>query len=189
MGMGLFLLLLAPRGRKAGYQSPYVAGATPPPVPEASIPPAVTDPDPTPVPKQGEVKPPEVTFYQIVDTPEGPSLRRQTKPLLGTVTTEEETLRQALAAMTEGEKAPLPKGTKLLRLKREAKLVVLDLSKELKANFSGGDRAEVLLLNALTATVGQLPEVEKLQIFMEGEAIDTLAGGQSLLEPLTVSRK
>lgn len=189
MGLGLLLLLLNARGRKPVYNSPYTAGATPPPVPEASAPPVIVDSDPTPSPHPGEVKPPEFTYYQRVDTPEGPSLRAQTKPLAGTEDTDEARLRQAVQAMTEGEGAPLPKGTTLLRLKREANLVILDLSAELKANFSGGDRAETLLLNALTATVSQLAGAEKLQIFVAGEAIETLAGGQSLLEPLTIARK
>lgn len=183
------VMVLGNQSRKPIYQSPYSPGATPPPVAEVSAAPIVTLPDPTPAPKPGEKSVPQVTFYQLVDTTEGPVLRPQTKPLAGTVTSEEEQLRQAIQAMTQGDVAPLPKGTKLLRLKREGKTVVLDLSRELKSNFSGGDRAEILVINALTATVAQLPDAQKLQVFIEGEAIETLAGGQSLLEPLTVPRR
>ena len=59
----------------------------------------------------------------------------------------------------------------------------------MKDNFSGGDKAEQLAVNALIATAGQLKGVERVQIFIGGEAIETLGGSQILLEPLKVPQK
>lgn len=187
MGVGLVVLLVSSRKTPGGYVSPYHAGATPPPVPEPQGGPLVVTPSGSPEPGEGDR--PTLTYYQLQDSPDGATLLAKTKPLTGSADTEEARLRQAVEAMAEGERAPLPKGTRLLRFKREGKTVVLDLSGELKSNFAGGDRAETLLLNALIATVAQLPEAEKLQIFVDGQAIETLGGNQSLLEPLTVTRR
>ena len=67
---------------------------------------------------------------------------------------------------------------------------MMRFSKELKENFSGGgDKAEQLAINALTATAGQLAHIETVQIFIDGAVVETLGGSQSLLRPLKVPPK
>lgn len=188
MGMGLGAVMLLANKPRPRYVSPYTPGATPPPVPEPKPEPIQA----TPTPEPGK-KPTEgahtFTFYTIVDSPNGPVLSAQTRPLPGETLDAEARLKAAIVAMTEGAAPALPKGTRLRRLKIEDKVAVLDLSKELKANFSGGDKAEQLAVNALTATTGQLDGVEEVRIFIEGAAVETLGGTQSLLEPLKVPQK
>ena len=85
-----------------------------------------------------------MTYYQVVDSPDGPVLHPATRELTGEKPTDEARLAAAVVAMTEGATPALPKGTTLLRLKIEGTTALLDFSKELKENFSGGDRAEQL---------------------------------------------
>ena len=185
MGLGVVLLL---SGRtKPKYTSPYSPGATPPPITEAS--PQPIEASPTPEPGAPKLAANTVTVYRVSDSPDGPTLRPETVTVTSEKPSDEARIAAAIESMTEGEQPTLPKGTKLLRLKIEGTTAFLDLSKELKANFAGGDRAERLAINALTATVGQLPKIEKVQIFIDGAAVETLGGSQSLLEPLAVPQK
>lgn len=183
IGMGVFFAN-RPEPR---YVSPYVPGATPPPVTELGQEPIQVTP--TPAPDAPPVQANTVTYYQIVDSPDGPILRPATRELAGKKPTNEARLAAAVVAMTEGATPALPKGTTLLRLKIEGTTALLDFSKELKENFSGGDKAEQLAINALTATAGQLPRIETVQIFIDGAVVETLGGSQSLLRPLKVPQK
>lgn len=185
MGIGAVALLGVPSPKKTVYQSPYAPGATPPPVPEPSPLPLV---ELAPSPAPGEKPAPHFTFYRVAEGPDGPVLRPDSHPLPADMATDETKIKLAVAAMAEGEAAALPKGTHLLRLQREGETVLFDLSKELKENFASSERSERLVLNALTATAAQLEGAKRLRIFVEGEAVETLGGDQSLLEPLTVPR-
>lgn len=188
IGMGLGVLILLANRPKVSYVSPYVPGATPPPVPMLSPEPILATPVPSPPTEPGKGAGSSVTFYRVVETSEGPALRPETRELGSEKLSDQARIAAAIAAMTEGEPPVLPKGTRLLRLKMEGTVALLDLSKELKDNFSGGDKAEQLVVNALTATVGQLSNVQTVQIFIEGASVETLGGSQSLLEPLKVPK-
>jgi spore germination protein GerM len=188
IGMGLGVVVLFATRPKPRYVSPYAPGAQPPAVPEPS-PELLTTPEPSPTPEPGKKPVASVTFYRVVESPDGPALHPETRPVTGEKPTDEARLAVAIQAMAEGDEPILPKGTTLLRLKVDGKLALLDLSKELKENFAGGDRAERLAINALLATAGQLPGVEKVQIFVDGAVVETLGGTQSLLEPLSVPLK
>jgi spore germination protein GerM len=188
VGMGLGAVMLLTNRPKPPYVSPYQAGATPPPVAEPHPEPIQATPTPEPGAEEVKAKP-RVTYFKVIDSPDGPVLHPETRELEGETLTDEARLQAAILSMTEGEAPILPKGTKLRRLKIDGTTALLDLSKELKENFSGGDKAEQLLINALTATAGQLPGIEKVQIFIEGLAVETLGGTQSLLEPLAVPQK
>ena len=183
IGMGVFLF----NRPKPRYVSPYVRGATPPSVAEPSQQPIQATP--TPPQNAPPAKANTVTYYQVVDSPDGPVLHPATRELTGEKPTDEARLAAAVVAMTEGATPALPKGTTLLRLKIEGTTALLDFSKELKENFSGGDKAEQLAINALTATAGQLAHIETVQIFIDGAAVETLGGSQSLLRPLKVPQK
>ncbi len=178
--------MLSSKSRKP-YTSPYSPGSTPPPVAQPHTELIQATPATPTEPAAGQAN--SVIIYKVTDSPDGPTLRPESHPVLGEKPTDEQRLSVAITAMTEGESPVLPKGTKLLRLKITGATALLDLSKEMKDNFSGGDKAEQLALNALTATVGQLKGIERVQIFIAGEAVETLGGSQSLLEPLKVPQK
>ncbi|MBB6052608.1 GerMN domain-containing protein [Armatimonas rosea] len=188
-GMGLGALALLSGRSKPVYVSPYQPGSTPPPdAPGPTPEPIVSLPTPSPTePGQaGAEKKNTVTVYRIVDGPDGPVLRPETKEAVGDDFTR---LAAAIASMAQGENPPLPKDTRLLRLKVTGDTALLDLSPELKENFSGGDRAELLVVNALVAVGAQLPGIKQVQIFVDGQAIESLGGMQSLLEPFPVPKK
>ena len=185
IGLGSFVMLKSVS--RTPYTSPYSPGSTPPPVAEPQ--PEPIQATPTPAPGAPPEKGNSVTIYRISDSPDGPTLRPESHAVSGEKPTDEQRVAAAIGAMAEGENPVLPKGTKLLRLKLTGDTALLDLSKELKDNFSGGDKAEQLAVNALIATAGQLKGVEKVQIFIGGEAIETLGGSQTLLEPLKVPQK
>jgi len=80
---------------------------------------------------------------------------------------------------------PIPEGTRLLGLKVENGLATVDLSREFKANFAGGSEQEGLTIGAILRTLGQFPEIKRVQILVEGKTIDSL-GHLDLSGPLGV---
>jgi germination protein M len=92
--------------------------------------------------------------------------------------------KQAIEAMAAEKESPLPKGTKVLSITFASDLATVDLSPEFKSNFEGGDRAELLAINAVTATLGQFPRIKRVQVKIGGEIVDSLGGAQSIAEPL-----
>lgn len=98
----------------------------------------------------------------------------------------EEKALAALNATAEGDTSPLPKGTKALSVKIEGDLATVDFSKEFRENFSGGTTEEGQTINAVTHTLAQFEGVAKIQILVDGQKIESLGGGQELLEPLPV---
>lgn len=191
-GMGLGILMFFMNRPKVPYVSPYGPGSTPPPdAPGPTPQPIITMPTPTPAGGTGSQDPnapkkPTVTIYKIADGPDGPVLLPEAIEASGD---DQARLAFAVEFMAKGTNPPLPKDTRLLRLKVTGDTALLDVSKELKDNFPGGDRAELLLVNALVGLGGQLPGVKKVQIFVAGQAIESLGGMQSLLEPFSVPQK
>ena len=94
--------------------------------------------------------------------------------------------RTALMQLAEGPNSPLPTGTKLLGVKIEPKtgMAVVDFSREFKTNFAGGDEREAQAINSVLKTMGQFPNVTKVQILVAGKKIDTLGGGEEIDQPL-----
>ena len=58
-------------------------------------------------------------------------------------------------------------------------------SKELEQNFSGGSTGEEMLIGSIVNTLTDFPEVQKVQILIEGASVETLSGHMDLSEPLT----
>jgi hypothetical protein len=65
-----------------------------------------------------------------------------------------------------------PKGTRLLSLKIQDKLAVLDLSEDFKAVNNMGDTGESLAQNALRDTLAQFPQIEKMRVLVAGRAFE-----------------
>lgn len=80
--------------------------------------------------------------------------------------------------------ATLPEGTKLRSLVIENGLARVDFSTELQTEHWGGSLAEMITVYSITNTLTQFPEVERVQILIEGEEVVSLAGHLDLTEPL-----
>lgn len=95
---------------------------------------------------------------------------------------------EALQTLTKRANRPLPAGTRLLSLRVTDGLAVADFSRELKANFSGGDSQEVAAVNSVLRVLGRYPEISRAQILMAGRSLDSLGGLLVLSGPLPVLR-
>jgi len=76
----------------------------------------------------------------------------------------------------QGMQPSVSTGTKLRGLTVTEGLATVDFSKELQTNFVGGSQLEGHLVNAIVSTLIQFPEIEKIEILIEGERVETIAG-------------
>jgi len=84
----------------------------------------------------------------------------------------------------EGLSATIPQGTRLLDIDITNGLCRVDLSREFRDNHWGGSSGEILTVYSLVNTLTQFPTVEKVEILVEGQKMDTLAGHMDLSVPV-----
>lgn len=70
----------------------------------------------------------------------------------------------------------VPPGTKLRDLQIEERMAVVDLSREVIDNFNGGARMEWLLLAAIANTLTEFPQIDSVQILVDGEKVESIGG-------------
>ncbi len=85
----------------------------------------------------------------------------------------------------KGFSRTIPEETKLLDINIDSGLCTVDLSKEFRDNHWGGSSGEILTVYSLVNTLTQFPTVEKVEILVEGQRIDTLAGHMDLSVPVS----
>lgn len=96
-----------------------------------------------------------------------------------------EPMAAALNAMAAFKNSPLPPGTRALSARLgENGTVTVDFNNALVKNFPGGDTEEALTLGAVVGTLAHFKGVEKVQVLVEGQKINTLGGNQELTDPL-----
>ena len=78
----------------------------------------------------------------------------------------------------------LPAETKVRSVVVKDKIAQADFSAELKGKKSGGSTEEILAVSAIIYTLTEFPEVERVQILIEGKKVATLYGHMDLSEPL-----
>jgi spore germination protein GerM len=84
-----------------------------------------------------------------------------------------------------GRERPLPGGVRLLDARAADGVATVDFSRELTDNFGGGSENEGVTLYAIVDTLTSLPGVDKVQILVEGERVDTLGGHLDMSVPLS----
>ena len=91
-----------------------------------------------------------------------------------------------LALSRTQDLAPLPHQTRLLTASFSASLITIDLSSDLaKGAVNFGGRDEMLTISCLTNTfLANFPGFDSLQILIEGEKRETLAGHIDISQPL-----
>ena len=86
--------------------------------------------------------------------------------------------------------SPFPDGTRLRALYLRDGDAYVDLSREVTAAHSGGSLEEIFTVYALVnALTRNLPEIRAVQILIEGQEVDTLAGHVDLRHPLEQNMK
>jgi spore germination protein GerM len=86
------------------------------------------------------------------------------------------------------ESGVFPQGTRLVGVSVHNGTLQLNFSKELTDNFSGGSDDEAALVNAISSTAGSFPNVERVQILVEGKPVESLGGHIDLSQALPVTR-
>ncbi|GAB6086874.1 GerMN domain-containing protein [Alkaliphilus crotonatoxidans] len=71
---------------------------------------------------------------------------------------------------------PIPEGTKILSVKKEGKTVLVDLSEEFIGNMKGTEEDVMATVAVIVNSLTTLPNNDKVQILVEGKAIDNLRG-------------
>ena len=98
--------------------------------------------------------------------------------------------REILAAQLQGAPAPhvsvIPEGTRLRAFYvTDRGDAFVDLSGEVSQKHSGGSSAELLTVFAIVnAVTANLPTIQRVQILIDGQEADTLAGHVDLRRPL-----
>jgi hypothetical protein len=106
----------------------------------------------------------------------------------------DEQVRQVIAALiagpaTERGVSAIPAGTELLSVMVDADsgTVYLDFSSELVAAHPGGSAAEYCTVASIVRTVGDnFPDVQRVQLLVDGSQIETIAGHLRADEPFVV---
>lgn len=78
----------------------------------------------------------------------------------------------------------LPLGTTVISFQIENELLYVNLSKEFVENHLGGSSGELITIYGLVNTLTEDPLVRYVQILVEGQKIDTLAGHVDVSRPL-----
>jgi len=80
--------------------------------------------------------------------------------------------------------SPLPKGSRLLSAEVKGDTAYINFSKELRDNFAGGSTNEMLVIYGIVNTACSLRGINRVQILIEGQAIDSLGGHLDISRPL-----
>ena len=79
----------------------------------------------------------------------------------------------------------IPKTAKLRSVKVKDGVAKVDFSRELIKDFNGGSTGEEMLVGSIVDTLTEFSEVKKVQILVEGKAVDTIAGHMDTEKPLS----
>ncbi len=102
---------------------------------------------------------------------------------------EQSCLRATVEALIRGPVevggAVIPTGTRLLNLTIEEDLVIFNFNGKLADGHPGGSQSELLTVYALAnSTAVNFPHLRRMQILIDGAAVDTLKGHVDLRRPL-----
>lgn len=103
--------------------------------------------------------------------------------------------RAAIDELVEGPESAsfasaLPDGTKLRGIRIDGKTATVDLSKEVVENHPGGSSGEIQTVYSVVNTLAlNFPEIEDVQILVDGKKTDTIAGHIDVTMPLGPDQK
>lgn len=83
--------------------------------------------------------------------------------------------------------SPVPAGTVVRNFSIKNHIAYVDFNEKIVKNNIGGSASELLLIGAIVNTLTEFPEIEKVQILVNGAVIETIAGHVDVSEPLSRS--
>ncbi|MGF7185461.1 spore germination protein GerM [Desulfitispora alkaliphila] len=85
----------------------------------------------------------------------------------------------------------MPDNTVLLdiNVKQDEGLAIVDFSRALVDNHIGGSSGEAVTVYSVVNTLTQFPAVDKVQIIVDGQYVETIAGHLDVSEPLTANSR
>jgi Sporulation and spore germination len=125
-------------------------------------------------------------FYGSLDGQALIPLRREVPLADGIVAQGEQILRAQLAEAPAPLTSVVPKGTTLRAFYvTDRGDAFVDLSKDVSTAHPGGTLLELMTVYSIVdAVTGNLPKVQRVQILVEGKAVDTIAGHVDVRRPL-----
>ena len=102
--------------------------------------------------------------------------------------------RTAIELLLDGTKnaelvGVMPQGVKLKNVAVKDHIAYVDFDDKLIKKNIGGSTNEILLVGAIVNTLTEFPDIQKVQILVEGKKIETISGHLDLSEPLSRSEK
>ncbi|MBI4949543.1 MAG: GerMN domain-containing protein [Deltaproteobacteria bacterium] len=102
----------------------------------------------------------------------------------------ESEVREALRTAIRDGEGTIPESTRVLRVNIKQRSASVDLSKEVSEDHPGGSTGEILTVYSIVNTVAlNFPEIEEVQILIEGKKAETLKGHIDISQPLKPDRK
>ena len=137
------------------------------------------------VPEPGDPIMLDIYFMEITDT--SFELGKETREF-GTFGGPQVDLEEVMAELLKGPETDdlsrvIPEGTALRGITLEYGVAYADFSEELLQTDVGSE-AEAVLVDSIVKTLTQLEEVDSVQILVEGEIVETIAGHITINEPL-----
>ncbi|MFN3690779.1 MAG: GerMN domain-containing protein, partial [Fimbriimonadales bacterium] len=138
----------------------------------------------TPAPPPEPPQPPrEAKIYIPKVDPEG-ELAYESRPVA--IQRPETAYREVFERLIR-ESGVFPRGVRLLGATARNGVLTLNFSKAMVDNFAGGVTEETALVNALTYTAGSFPNIERVQILVEGKPVESLGGHIEISKALPVT--
>lgn len=139
----------------------------------------------TPAPPPEPSKPPTEAKIYIPKVNRQGELIYESKPIA--IQNPENAYQEVFEKLIQ-ESGVFPQGTRLVGTRMRNGTLTLNFSKELIGKFAGGSDEEAALVNAISSTAGSFPNVERVQILVEGKPVESLGGHIDLTQALPVTR-
>ncbi len=135
---------------------------------------------------QKKIKTTMVTVYRVPKNGSEILIPEKVKYAVGTESAAERALKALVNTEPTAKTAQnlFPPGTKVKGVTVKNGIAYADFNQAF-AKKGQGSYSELMMVNAIVATLTELPEVKKVQIMVEGQKITTLNGHLDLEDPLT----
>ncbi|WP_236614486.1 GerMN domain-containing protein [Sporomusa ovata] len=102
--------------------------------------------------------------------------------------------RTAIELLQAGPKNPelvgvMPAGTQIKNITVKEHIAYADFNDKLVKKNDGGSASEILLVGAIVNTLTEFPDIQQVQILVNGKKIATISGHMDTSEPLSRSEK
>jgi spore germination protein GerM len=137
--------------------------------------------------KNLELGPAKVQVVLYFASKDGQMLVKEVRQIPKVESIARATIEQLLNGPTSGSNLAqtIPRGTKLLDINiRPDGLAIASFSSELKAKHTGGSASEGNTVYAIVNTLTQFQSVQRVQILIDNQIVETLAGHLDISQPL-----